>query len=349
MQPTDDCRSRSLRGNALYIFSLALGSLLLPGCLQIDALIKVHEDGTASVTERVRFSRRLLDLAGDKQAELLGLLSKEAVLERIKRMGEGVSLVSYELRDADGASKEAVAVLKVEDLNKFQYVSPWLAYVDFPENSSVKFKMEPLYKSQAYGGGQAGHMCVSLHFAKNPVSEPHLREGEAPPPGPSPLENQLYRELGPVFRGMLKDFQVRLRFEAYAPLESRFATRGRQAAPKALDLLSFTDKDLDNSGGTFLENEEIMIGAGRWHFGAADIATHVKDCENNITLPVFTPFGSRHMWWTGSSNISFRPSRQLFDKHFAGKMLDPSEWGPSPPEKRVPARFEEVGWKGDGK
>ena len=231
---------------------------------------------------------------------MLKLLSKEAVLERMKRMGEGVQLVSYELRDADGASKEAVAVFKVEDLNKFQYASPWPAHVDYPENSVVKFKMEPLYKSNAYGGGQAGHMCVSLHFAKKPVEEPRLREGETPPPGPSPLENQLYRELGPVFRDMLKDFQVRLRFESYAPLESRFATRSRLAAPKALDLLSFTDKDLDNSGGAFLENEEIMVGLGRWHFGAADIAAHVKDCENNITLPVFTPLGSRHMWWLGS-------------------------------------------------
>ena len=323
--------------------------LLLPGCLQIDALIKVHEDGTATVTERVRFSRRLLDLAGDKQADLVKLLSKEAVQERMKRMGEGVQLVSYELRDADGASKEAVAAFKVEDLNKFQYASPWLAYVDYPENSVVKFKMEPLYKSQAYGGGRAGMMCVSLHFAKNPVAEQRLREGETPPPGPSPWENQFYRELAPVFRDMLKDFQVRLRFESYAPLDSRFATRGRQAAVKALDLLSFSDKDLDSSGGSFLENEEIMLGLGRWHFGAADVAAHVKDCENNHTVPVFTPFGSRHMWWTGSANISFRPSRQLFDKYFVGKLLDPSEWGPSPPEKHVPARFEEVGWKGDGK
>jgi hypothetical protein len=325
----------------------ALCVLLLPGCVQLETHIKVHEHGTATVTERVRFSRRLLDLAGNKQAELLKLLSKEAVLERMKRMGEGVQLVSYELRDADGASKEGVAVFKVEDLNKFQYASPWLAYVDYPENSIVKFKMEPLYKSNAYGGGRAGMMCVSLQFAKKPVEEPRLREGETPLPGPSPLENQLYRELGPVFRDMLRDFQVRLRFESYAPLDSRFAMRDRRAEPKALDILNFSDKDLDSTGAAFLENEEIMIGLARRHFGAADIVTHVKDCENNQTLPVFTPFGSRHMWWTGSSNISFRPSRQLFDKHFTRKMLDLSEWQASPPEKHVPAKFEEVGWKGE--
>jgi hypothetical protein len=337
------------RAARIGLFSLAFCALLLPGCLQLDTLIKVHEDGTATVTERVRFSRRLLDLAGDKQAELLKLLSKEAVQEQLKRMGEGVQLVSYELRDADGASKEAVAVFKVDDLNKFQYASPWLAYVDYPENSIVKFKMEPLYKSHAYGGGQAGHMCVSLHFAKKPVEEPRPREGEAPPPGPSPLANQLYRELGPVFRDMLKDFQVRLRFESYAPVHTRFATRDRRAEVKAIDILNFTDKDQDGSGGAFLENEEIMVGLGRWHFAAADIVAHVKDSENNPTLPVFTPFGSRHMWWMGSSNISFRPSRQLFDKHFTGKMLDLSEWQASPPEKHVPAKFDEVGWKGDGK
>lgn len=325
--------------------ALAACALLAPGCLQLEARLKVAEDGTATLTERLRFTRRLFDLAGEKGPELLALLGKEAALERMKKMGKGIRLVSHELRDAEGASKESLAVFKIEDLNGFQYVSPWLAYLDYPENCVVKCKMEPLYKSRAYDGGRAGWMCVSFHHLKEPRGDPQLPEDAPPPKGPSPLELQVSRELGPVFRRMLSDFQVRFTFESYASIVSRLGVRGERAGANSIDLINFTDKDMDKWGGPFLENEEIMLDLVRWEPGSEDIASHVRDHANNLTLPVFTPLGSRHMWWIGSRNISFPPSRQLFEKHFAGKMLDLSEWQPSPPEKHVPARFEEVGWR----
>ena len=31
------------------------------GCLQIETRIKLHEDGSATITERLQFSKRLLD------------------------------------------------------------------------------------------------------------------------------------------------------------------------------------------------------------------------------------------------------------------------------------------------
>jgi hypothetical protein len=319
--------------------------MTLVGCLQLDVRITVNEDGSATITERLRFTRQLMDLAGDRKPELMKLLSREVALERMKRMGNGVELVSHEVHDAEGASKEAVIVYKVPDLNKLVYVSPWFAYPDYADNNMVKFKMEPLYKSRAYVGGRAGEMCVTLEHVKPAVAEPKLPEGAAPPPGPTPLENQVYRDLAPLFRDMLKDVQVRLTFESYAPISSALPLRNRRARPRSIDLVNFTDKDMDQGGGAVLGNEEIMLDLARWRFSSPVLAGQVRDADTNQTLAAFTPLGSRYMWWLGGTALSFKPSRQLFDRHFAGKMLDFSEWAASPKEKHVLAKFEQIGFQ----
>lgn len=332
------------RRRAHRVLAPGLLAVCAVGCLQLEVRVTVHEDGTAALRERLRFSRRLLDLAGEQEAELLRLLSRDAALERMQQMGAGVELVSHELRDADAASKESLAVYRIPDLNRFRYVSPWPAYPDFPANNAVQWKMVPLYKGRPYDQGNAGEMSVSLHHLEPAKGEPKLKEGEAPPKGPSPLALQVYRELGPVFRDALKGFELRLTFESFSPVGSGLGVRSRRAAAKSMDILHFTDKNLDKWGGLFLENEEIMLDLVRWELGSQDVVTHVRDYVNNHTLPVFTPFGSRHMWWTGGRNIHFPPSRKLFDEHFAGKKLDPSQWQASPPDQHVPARFEDIGW-----
>src|SRR6185437_6516622 len=136
----------------------------------------------------------------------------------MKRMGDTVTLVSHEIHDAEGASKEAIIVFKVPDLNQLTYVSPWFAYRDFANNSMVKFKMEPLYKSRAYVGGKAGEMCVTLEHVKPAIAEPRVEKDAPPSPGPAPLDNQVYRELAPLFRDMLKDVQVKLTLESFSPI-----------------------------------------------------------------------------------------------------------------------------------
>ena len=87
-----------------------------------------------------------------------------------------------------------------------------------------------------------------------------------------------------------------------------------------------------------------MLDLLRWNLGSDDVVKHVRGASNNLTLPMYLPWGSAHMWWTGASNISFRTSRPLFDKYFVGKKLDFAEWGKSKPDKHVPAKFENIGW-----
>jgi len=320
---------------------LALVTVVFVGCLQIDVCLKINEDGTDTITERVRFSALLLDVSQEEpEPRLSSLLEKPAVLDRMKHMGKGVSLVSHEVREVAGGAKESVAVFKVQDLNEFRYVSPFLAYTDYPKNYIVKCTFEPLYKSRNYAGS-AGQMAMSFRPLKRPQREPRAREGERQPEGPSPLELQARRDLRPIFRDMLKDFQIRFRVESYCPIAlTGFGWRGYKARVHYVDVISLTDKDLDRFGGNFLENEEIMLDLIRWKVGSKNVTDTTYQWVTNPSVPVFMPWGSRWARWVGSDEIYVRPSRQLFDKHFKGKMIDFSRWAPG---KKVLARFEQIG------
>jgi hypothetical protein len=301
-----------------------LGLLGASGCFQLETRVKVNEDGTAVVTERLWFSERLLDLAGDKRGEVKALLGRERVLERLKQMGEGVTLVKHETHEGGDGWMESVAEFAVVDLSKFRYVSPWLAYGDYPSNNAVRLAMTPLYKSNAYGGGNAGNMVVHLAYDRPP-------QGSVAPPELTPLQQQVYRDIAPAIRDMLKGFKLRFTFEPYAPVGG--------AVGKVL--LDVSDTKMDQLSQLFFENEEIMLELARMDLGGPNVANNVF---RNPTLPTFLPHGSRAMWWVGSQNLWFAPSQQLFDKYFAGKKLDLSQWQASPPDKHVPATFEEVGW-----
>jgi len=329
------------------VFPACFALLLMfsSGCLQLETRIKIETDGTATITERFRLSKRVLDLAGKSKPELLRLLSREAALARMKKMGTGITLASHKLAQAQGASRESIAVYKVIDLNKFKYVAPWLAYKDFPVNNTVSFYMKPYYKSSPYRNPKAGTVAIGLSYPRKPVSHPKLKKGAAPPAEPDPIKLQVYRELAPMFRDMLKGFKLRLTVESYAPVHSGLGVRGERAGAKEIDLISFSDKNLDSWGGEFLKNEELMIDLLRWELGSKDIVTHVRGYVGNRTLPVFYPAGSSHMWWGGGNSLYFAPSRKLFDKWFTGRKLDFSQWRKSPPAKHVTASFEKIGWR----
>src|SRR5204862_4295838 len=98
---------------------------------------KLNEDGSATVTEKLRFSRRLLDLSGPEGSEkdIASLLKKEAAQERAKHLGKSAVLVSHELKDVEGGARESIAVYKLDDLNELHYVSPFAAYKDYAQNN----------------------------------------------------------------------------------------------------------------------------------------------------------------------------------------------------------------------
>ncbi len=326
--------------NSKNACTLALATLLvlsLSGCLQIETNIQVHEDGSATLTERVRFSRRLLDLASDKSNSLAGLLNKESALERMGRMGTGLKLVSHQVRDAEGASRESLTVYKVADLNNLEYVSPWPDLADFSTNNQIKFTMQPLYKCGSSGGQVwAGQIRIAIQHIKAAKRTDYRNEDQIKPP--RPVDLQVYRDIGPVFQDLMKDFMVKLTIDAYCPLVPSSGSppiRDLRAGARTVDLINFTSKDLDSWGGTFLGNEELMVELFRFNLDGKNINTHVRGYVSNKTLPVIMSRGR------GNTSVYVRPSRILFDRYFKGKMLDYRPWTKNPP---VPAVFEKIGW-----
>jgi hypothetical protein len=113
-----------------------------------------------------------------------------------------------------------------------------------------------------------------------------------------------------------------------------------------VDLISFTDRDLDRFGARFVENEEIMLDLVRRELGSKSIFETVSGAQHNATVPVFLPIGSGAGSWNyGWSNriyIHFKPSRALFDRLFAGKQINVARGK----KDLRPATFEEIGWTG---
>ncbi|MCX7805948.1 MAG: hypothetical protein N3A38_12265, partial [Planctomycetota bacterium] len=264
-------------------FAAALPAILAAaGCMQIETRIRLNEDCSATITERLRFSRMLIDQAGAGEAEFLRLLGREAALERMKNMGKGMSLVRHELRDAEGGAKESFAEFRIEDINELRYCSPWPFFADYGENNVIACRLEPMYKNGSSGGEWwAGTVRGRFMLLKRPRGAEDGLDPKAPPPkGPAPVEEQIYRELGPVFRDILKDFRVRLTFESYCPLLPLGGSpgiRNLRAKTMEADIIDFSDENLDNWGGRFLENEEIMLELARLKLAGKNIAAHVQN------------------------------------------------------------------------
>jgi len=312
---------------------LALAALTT-GCLQIETRIKLHENGSATITERVLFTRRLLDLStkGGAAKDIQSLLGKKTVLARMKQMGKGIRLVSHQVRDAEKGARESVAVFTIPDIRDFKYVSPYLAKYNYPKHTVLACSLKPCYESTWYGR-VAGQMIISFHPASG-ERPPRRPKDWKPPKPPSPRDHQVLRDLRPVFQDLLTDFKLKLTFESYAPIRFRqyYRFRGMRAATHEYDLIDFSDTDMDQYGYQFLGNEEIMLELLRLRMAGANVAGCVKGHAGNLTVPVYHPGGIPEFY--------FRPSRKFFDTYFQGKTLkfDKRRGGP-----RL-ANFKQIGY-----
>ena len=335
---------RRVLQTGLSTLFLALSS----GCFQIETLVKVEPDGSAIITERYQLSRRVLEFKDSGGKSLLAPeLTREAVIERMRGMGKGVSLVRHEVRDGDEGSRESVAVFKIPDVSELRYASPFLAIPGYPARSVMKCSPAPRLQGNPYLA--PGYVClkfdpVALDAAvvkaavdKDNREKRRLREmakaGKAPK-GPTPAELQALRRVQPMIRDMLKGIQLTFTVECYAPVKvgSYGPLRNQSAGTKRFDLIDFSDTDLDASGSSFLENEEILLELQQMKLNGPNIRRHLKGYGGNLTLPLFhaQPPALYHI----------RPSRYYFDKFFAGKTI--GQYGRK--ETQKPALFEKIGF-----
>ncbi|MCG3181512.1 MAG: hypothetical protein BIFFINMI_03908 [Phycisphaerae bacterium] len=324
-------RLKAATSRVLGLIALAaiLGTLCpLGGCLELDTHIVLNPDGSADIHERLLLTSQLLDLGGK---DLAALLEKPAFLERMKHMGGGVTLVSHKVEDAEKGARQAVAVYHIPDLGNLVYIAPFLPRQEVSSVPAMKFTWHAPMRDGSSWEYLGGWMGVQFQPQYPPATR--RREPTSQPDEPTPADLQVLRTLQPVFADMMKGLSIRINFESYAPiLKSSFGWRDSRSATHKVDLIDFApDRDSDKYGYPLLDNEEIMLDLLRGRLDSPTITDHLKDWTTNATLPVFHREGA----------VYFQPSMPLFKRFFEGKTLYHHRIGD------VPARFEEIGWKGD--
>ncbi|MFW6158110.1 MAG: hypothetical protein ACOC8E_01980 [Planctomycetota bacterium] len=281
---------------------LVLLAVLATGCLQIETHVKLHKDGSATVTERVQFCRRLLEAQdeADPKRNLAALLEKKTIQERVKHMGKGAKLVGHEVREAARGARECVSVIRIPNIADFQYVSPFFGKTDYGEQKKLVCKVYPLYKS-SWTGTRAGYMEIRFTSASG-------RRGMPEPKRPAPAELQKYRDLGPVFADMMKGLRLTFVFECYAPAVVRRAPqRNARSRPHKAYLIDITGDDIGR-GRAFFNVEEVMVDLLQKHINGP----HVRGRAG----------GTEFRFADGGLHVMFRPSQHYFDRYFTGKTLD---------------------------
>ena len=319
-----------------------LALFLAGGCFQLETLVQLHEDGSATITERFQISRRLLEFekaegAGGKMS--YGV-TREAVLERLKLMGAGITLVSHEIRDSDGGSRESLAVFRVPDATEFQYASPYLAMPGYRGQCLMKGRAVPRLHTDNYN--PPGHVYFSFEpVVSDPVkfkedqARARARQTEPPPKEPTPAELQLLRQTQPIIRDMLDGLRLRFTIESYTTLYAGWGApgvRNGSSNTRKLDLIDVSDANLDAYGANILENEEIMLELQQLRFDGPNLRRHMEGYIGNLTLPLLLG---------RAQPAIFKPSRYFFDRLYTGKTID---FGPRGGGAK-PANFDQIGWK----
>jgi len=302
-----------MRRRLIILLVAAVGA----GCVEFDLTIKINSDGSARVTERVRFSKQVLDLASTVPAKegLDILLQKDRAADRARLMGKGARLVSHTVNDLPGGAKECVAVYTIPDVNDLRLCSPAVAYLEY-ETSPMTFIHGPHHTDgSGYNIGRMHVHAVTPRKTKRWPRENPYGHRPAPPPV-SPAELQRYRDLVPVFKDLMRDLSLTYRIECYAPV--RTATRrNTKSDTRDFFIMLFNHENLDQFGANIRDNEEFMLALIRWDLRSRHIIDVVKHCQQNLSVPVWAPNRGMAMGW--QRYISLTPSKVLWKKHFRGK------------------------------
>jgi len=311
----------------------ALFTLLLSGCLQMETRIKLNEDGSAVVTERLQISRELLEIeAGVKEqlgATFKGLLSRERAQRRAGAMGSGVTLVSHKMDEGQAGSLRAVTVYRVGDITELTYVSPF--FMRGEHLGTMRIGIKPSYE----GGFKTTAGLLMLVFSHgDPRAEPSAvaKELTTLEQDESPLIRQRYRDIAPALRDLLKGFKIRMVFENFSEIVG-----GRKyfhnERPKELDIINYTygGEPGGKTGTHPLDDEEVVVDLMKLLLARPD-----------------SPWSRRQGRFLGPHasgerfGVMIRPSRPLFDRYFKGKNLSIRQ-GAGRPNREMPARFEDIG------
>lgn len=280
-------------GMVVLMASALLGAT---GCLQLEMDVELHEkDAGATVTERLRFTRTLLDLNRGHAEGNEGIarhLKRAAAQARMAHMGEGIALASHEVVELDGGSRESVAVYRIPDIENLRLPNPFLQDGD----------PAPMTRFVFGGGGSS----IRLRPADDtPRPEDEMDEADYVPAA-TPRDIQMYRDLQPIFADLMQDFKIKVTLTI--PDQPR--ARGRPAGDRTVELLSFHYRDLDGQARRFIENQEAMLALMQFQMTDDAIVAHTREFTSNPLVPVHrgrrTPYHS--------STINIRPTPYLAER-----------------------------------
>jgi len=312
----------------LWLCALLLG-LSGTGCVQIHLTVRLNEDGSGTVTERVELSRRLLEMEA-ADGPLHQFLGEEAARARAAEMGESVRLL--ELREEPGSDggKAIVAVYHAPQLDELRLVSPYLATPEYRERY-FRLHLHPVYsywRDRSFSRNRPGWVGVRpgrFQWQSKLVEVPQA----------SPAELQQLRDLLPVYRDMLRGFRLRMDLEFYDTLRAGGYgswAGGDYRGSAHLGSTTFQLLDIhphgqrDRSGRRLIDNDEVLIDMIRGDWNSDRIRHTVEEFWKHSGTPVFRPQGR----W---SSVFVLPSKQLWMRWFDGL---PEAWivDPAVPEQQ---------------
>ena len=293
-------------------------AIVFCGCVQLETRIKLNADGSATVTERFRVLRSLLQIEQGLQeptgTRFAQLLSRQRAAERLKEMGKGVTLVSHEVRDAEAGSREAVTVYRVADITDLTYASPFLMLDERVGKMSIKINPQYHDTWNQVGGilwVNFRHTSTTRKDHKNSERFDLLTRRRE-----SPRVRQGYRDIAPIFRDLLQGFQVRIVFENYGEIlgsGGHAVHLFRYDRPTQINIVNYSY--LGETGGRTgthpLDREENMVDLIKLLF---------QNPKKNARGRRKGAFLGHH---TGRdyANAVIRPSPHYFKKYFEGKKI----------------------------
>lgn len=291
------------------------------GCMEIENRIIIQMDGSAVIKESIKIHRELLDFNDESGKPIMMVyLEKTACENRAKAFGIGAVLKSHAIKNLNNGVKLLEAEYFIPDINNLNLINPFISYGNFKDMGLAKFVLRPKYtvNPSDHPYGVSGQMSVLIVSEKKGIVPSDTTR-------PSPLVLQQFRDLQPIFKDLLKEFKISVIFESYAPIVTSYGYRNKQSAPRSCEIFSFSGADYDRSGGLILDNDEIMQELLRQSFWEENIVNTTKDFANNLSVPIICtdgPFVDYRIAKIASRGISFKPSRQMFDKYFEGKNID---------------------------
>ncbi len=309
-------RARNIRGLVLILI-LGLSAVSMVGCMQLETRVLLNEDGSATLTERVQFSRRLLERSDEQggKFDVASLLREEAAQERVKHLGQGARLVSHKVGSGEKGSRETVTVFHIPDVNNLRYVNPFVRQPEYGKNTVVGFEVD-VVKKASYLGDRPGELrlrIMPLSAMEGGVRTVDEQVKKHPRPAPATL--QPLRRLQPIVRDLVRGLKVKFTVETYSPIRCSQAMRGfeLEGSIKEVDLIDISDKNLDRRGVNFFSNEEAVLDFMRWWLDSSTMRAELKNANVNKTLPILQ---------LRSGAIWFKPSQTLYDRYVKDVKMD---------------------------